>query len=82
MGYWSSPSHWLWAALGIGILMLLIGFGPLHLLTTRMSVELSMPEPDGDRLDDLFGQTMKWGLVQTVLMLAIILMMTGIRWQM
>jgi hypothetical protein len=81
MGYWDSPSVWLWGALGIGILMLLIGFGPIHLLTTRMGVELSMPEPDQERLDELFGKTMRWGLVQTVLMVLIILMMTGIRWQ-
>lgn len=81
MGYWESPSIWLWGALGIGVAMLLVGFGPLHYLTTKMSVELSMPEPDGERIDDLFGKTMQWGLLQTVLMLAIIGMMTGIRWQ-
>jgi len=81
MGYWESPSVWLWASLGIGIVMLLIGFGPLHILTTKMGVELSMPEPDSSRIDELFGKTMKWGLVQTTLMLAIIAMMTGIRWQ-
>jgi hypothetical protein len=81
MGYWANPSIWLWAALGIGILMLLIGFGPIHLLTTKMAVELSTPDPDGDRLDELFGKTVQWGLIQTILMLAIILTMTGIRWQ-
>lgn len=81
MGYWDAPSVWLWGALGIGVTMLIIGFGPLHYLTTKMAVELSMPEPDGDRIDELFGKTMKWGLVQTVLMLAIIAMMTGLRWQ-
>ena len=81
MGYWESPSIWLWGALGIGVTMLLIGFGPLHYLTTKMGVELSMPDPDGERIDDLFAKTMKWGLVQTVLMLAIIAMMTGLRWQ-
>jgi hypothetical protein len=81
MGYWESPSVWLWGALGIGVAMLLIGFGPLHVFTTKMGVELLMPDPDGDRIDELFGKTMKWGLVQTVLMLAIIAMMTGIRWQ-
>lgn len=81
MGYWDSPSLWLWGSLGISVTMLLIGFGPLHYLTTKMGVELSRPEPDPKRLDGLFGATMKWGLVQTVLMLAIIAMMTGIRWQ-
>jgi len=29
MGYWEDPSIWLWAALGIGLLMLVIGFGPI-----------------------------------------------------
>lgn len=81
MGYWTNPSIWLWGALGIGITMLLIGFGPLHYLTTKMGVELSMPNPDGDWIEELFGKTMMWGLVQTILMLAIIAMMTGIRWQ-
>jgi hypothetical protein len=81
MGLWDSPSVWLWGALAIGVTMLVIGFGPLHYLTTKMSVELSLAEPDGERIDELFGKTMKWGLVQTVLMLAIIAMMTGIRLQ-
>ncbi|MCY4730543.1 hypothetical protein KY092_08220 [Natronomonas gomsonensis] len=81
MGYFNSPSIWIHGALGVSALMLLIGFGPIHFTTAKMSVELSMPEPDGERIEDLFGTTMKWGLVQTVLMLLIIAMMTGIRWQ-
>ncbi|MFB6198113.1 MAG: hypothetical protein ABEI52_07585, partial [Halobacteriaceae archaeon] len=81
MEYWNDPSLWLWGALVIGITMLLIGFGPLHFLTTKMGVELSRSEPDADRIDELFGKTMQWGLIQTVLMLLIIAMMTGIRWQ-
>ncbi|MFB6183215.1 MAG: hypothetical protein ABEI96_01555 [Haloarculaceae archaeon] len=80
MGYWDSPTLWLWAALGIGTLMLLIGFGPLHIITTRMAVEFSLPDPDQERLDQLFGKAMQWGLLQTVLMLAIIAAMTGLRW--
>jgi hypothetical protein len=80
MGLWADPSIWLWGALGIGVLMLAIGFGPIHFLTTKMAVELSLSDPDGDRIDDLFGKTVQWGLIQTILMLAIILMMTGIRW--
>ncbi|MFC3960279.1 hypothetical protein [Halovivax cerinus] len=81
MGYWADPSVWLWGSLGIGIAMLAVGFGPIHFLTTRLAVELSMPDPDANRIDALFGRTVQWGLVQTVLMLAIILMMTGLRWQ-
>jgi len=78
-GYWSDPSHWLWGALGIGVLMLLVGFGPLHVVTTKMAVELDKDQPDGERLDDLFGTAMQWGLLQTVFMLVIILMMVGLR---
>lgn len=81
MGYWADPSIWLWGALAISALMLLVGFGPIHFLTTRMAVELSTPEPDGERLDELFGKTVQWGMVQTVLMLAVIATMVGIRWQ-
>lgn len=55
-GYWAAPSIWLWGALAIGVLMLLIGFGPLHFVTTRMVVEQSAPEPDGERLGELFGK--------------------------
>lgn len=79
LGYWTDPSVWLWGALVIGVLMLLNGFGPLHLVTTRMVVELDKGEPDGERLDTLFGKAMQWGLLQTVFMLAIIGMMVGLR---
>lgn len=79
LGYWTTPSIWLWGALGIGILMLINGFGPLHLVTTKMVVELNQDAPDGDRLDELFGKAMQWGLLQTIFMLAIILMMLGLR---
>lgn len=79
LGYWANPSLWLWGALVIGIAMLLVGFGPLHLITTKMVVELSGDEPDGQRLDSLFGKALQWGLLQTVFMLAIIVMMVGLR---
>jgi hypothetical protein len=78
-GYWADPSIWLWGALGIGILMLVNGFGPLHLATTRMVVELDRDEPDSERLDALFGKAQRWGLLQTVFMLAIVVMMVGLR---
>ena len=80
LGYWADPTGWLWGALGVSLLMLAIGFGPLHVITTRMSVEFSMPDPDGALLEDLFGGAMRWGLVQTVLMLVVVGMMTGLRW--
>ena len=79
LGYWATPSIWLWGALGIGVLMLVNGFGPLHLVTTRMVVELNKNEPDSERLDALFGKAMQWGLLQTVFMIAIIVMMVGLR---
>ena len=79
LGYWATPSIWLWGALGIGVLMLVNGFGLLHLVTTRTVVELNKNGPDGERLDALFGKAMQWGLLQTVFMIAIIVMMVGLR---
>lgn len=79
LDYWADPSIWLWSALVIGLLMLAVGFGPLHVVTTRMVVELDKDDPDGERLDALFGKAMQWGLLQTVFMLAIIVTMVGLR---
>jgi hypothetical protein len=79
LGYWADPSVWLWAALGIGILMLANGFGPLHRTTTAMVLELGREEPDGERLQGLFETAMRWGLLQSVFMVAIIGTMVGLR---
>jgi hypothetical protein len=79
LGYWANPSIWLWGALVIGVLMLVNGFGPLHFTTTKMVVELDKDDPDSDRLDALFGTALRWGLLQTVFMIAIIVMMVGLR---
>lgn len=79
LGYWTSPSIWLWGALAIGVLMLINGFGPLHFVTTRMVVELDKNEPNSERLDTLFEKAMQWGLIQTVFMIAILVMMVGLR---
>jgi hypothetical protein len=79
LGYWAAPSIWLWGALVIGALMLVNGFGPLHYATTKMVVELDKDEPDSERLDTLFDTALRWGLLQTVFMIAIIVMMTGLR---
>lgn len=79
LGYWANPTIWLWAALGIATLMLLVGFGPLHWITTQMVVELASDQPDSEQLDSFFARSMRWGLLQTVFMLAIIGMMTGMR---
>jgi hypothetical protein len=79
LGYWAAPSIWLWGALVIGALMLVNGFGPLHYATTKMVVELDKDDPDSERLDTLFDTALRWGLLQTVFMIAIIVMMTGLR---
>lgn len=79
LGLWADPSIWLWGALVIGILMLLNGFGPLHSATTKMVVELDKDEPDGERLEALFGKALQWGLLQTLFMIAILAMMVGLR---
>ena len=79
LGLWADPSVWLWGALVIGILMLLNGFGPLHSATTKMVVELDKDEPDGERLEALFGKALQWGLLQTLFMIAILAMMVGLR---
>ncbi len=79
LGYWADPSIWLWGALALGVLMLVNGFGPLHVVTTKMVVELDKTDPDGERLDALFGKAQQWGLLQTVFMLAIVVMMVGLR---
>jgi hypothetical protein len=78
-GYWADPTVWLWAALGVSLVMLAVGFGPLHLLTTKLSAELARPDPDGERVESLLGRTMQWGLLQTVLMLAVVGTMVGLR---
>ncbi|SDY14535.1 hypothetical protein [Halobellus clavatus] len=79
LGYWANPTIWLWGSLGIGVLMLIVGFGPLHIVTTKMAVELNKDSPDGERINALFGKAQQWGLLQTVFMLAIIVMMVGLR---
>ncbi|WP_276274169.1 hypothetical protein [Haloarcula litorea] len=79
LGYWTEPTIWLWGSLGIGMLMLINGFGPLHIVTTKMAVELNKDSPDSERIDVLFGKAQQWGLLQTVFMLAIIVMMVGLR---
>jgi len=80
LGYWSAPTAWLWAALAVGVALLAVGFGPLHYLTTKLAVELAAADPDADRIAALFNRTVQWGLLQTLLMLAAIATMTGIRW--
>lgn len=79
LGYWTTPSLYLWGALGIAGVMLLIAFGPLHRLQTEMLVELASSEPDGKRVAELNSKALRWLFGMTGLMLVIIGMMTGLR---
>jgi hypothetical protein len=79
LGYWSNPSVYLWGALGVAMVMLLIAFGPLHRLQTEMLIELASSEPDGQRVAKLNSTALRWLMGMTGLMLVIIAMMTGLR---
>lgn len=79
LGYWATPSVYLWGALGVATVMLLIAFGPLHSLQTEMLFELASPEPDGDRVSRLNRNALWWLMGMTGLMLVILGMMTGLR---
>jgi hypothetical protein len=79
LGYWSNPPHWLYGALGLAVLMLLNGFGPLHVLTTKMISEMTAEQPDAKRIEALFGKVQVLGLLQSIFMLAILVMMVGMR---
>lgn len=79
MGFLANPSFWIWAALTIAAGLILVGIGPLHHISTGMVVELASPTPDRQRLDRLLDRLLRWGLLQTILMLAIIGAMTGLR---
>lgn len=78
-GLLADPSVWVWGAIIVGGLLLVVGFGPLHVIIARMVAEMSVESPDEDRIEALFGKSMHWGLLQTVFMLLIIVMMTGLR---
>lgn len=79
LGLLANPGLWLWVALAIAAGLIVIGSGPLHFTGAKMVVELSAESPDEDRLEDLLGRLLQWGLLQTILMLAIIAAMTGLR---
>ena len=79
LGYWSSPSVYLWGALAVAIVMILIAFGPLHSLQTAMLIELASSAPDGQRVGELNRRALRWLMGMTGLMLVVIAMMTGLR---
>lgn len=79
MGYLANPGLWIWTALALAAALILVGIGPLHRISTGMVVELASPSPDRQRLDSLLDRLLRWGLLQTIFMLAIIVAMTGLR---
>lgn len=79
MGHLARPSPWLWGAMAVGALLLLNGFGPLHVATNRMLVELDRGDGDARRLGAWSRLAGRAGVVQTALMLVAVLMMVGLR---
>ena len=80
MGLWASPTPSLWAALGLAIALLVLGFGPLHTFTAGMFDEIAADEPDHERLASLNKKYGMLSLVELVLMIAIVATMAGLRW--
>ena len=80
MGLWIAPTPALWAALAIATALLVLGFGPLHKFTAGMFDEIAADDTDHDRLASLNKKYGMLSLVELVLMIAIVLTMSGIRW--
>jgi hypothetical protein len=80
MGLWAAPTPSLWAALAIAAALLVLGFGPLHKFTAGMFDEIAAEDTDHERLASLNKKYGMLSLVELVLMIAIVLTMTGIRW--
>jgi len=80
MGLWADPSHSLWAALGLAVALLVLGFGPLHVFTAGMFDEIAAEDTDHERLADLNKKYGMLSLVELGLMIAIVATMAGLRW--
>lgn len=80
MGLWAAPTPSLWAALAIAVALLVLGFGPLHKFTAGMFDEIAADDTNHDRLASLNKKYGMLSLVELVLMVAIVLTMSGIRW--
>jgi hypothetical protein len=80
MGLWASPSPSLWAALGLAVGLLVLGFGPLHSFTVEMFDEVVAADTDHERLAALNKKYGMLSLVELVLMIAIVATMAGLRW--
>ncbi|QKY20501.1 hypothetical protein B4589_008960 [Halolamina sp. CBA1230] len=80
MGLLANPSPTLWAALGLAIALLVLGFGPLHKFTAGMFDEIVARDTDHERLATLNKKYGMLSLVELVLMIAILATMSGLRW--
>ncbi|MFC6727693.1 hypothetical protein ACFQDG_03455 [Natronoarchaeum mannanilyticum] len=80
MRLWASPSPTLLAALAIAIALLILGFGPLHTFTAGMFDEIAAEDTDHERLAALNKKYGMLSLVELVLMIAIVITMSGLRW--
>ena len=80
MGLWASPTPSLWAALGLAVALLVLGFGPLHQFTSGMFDEIAAEETDHERLADLNKKYGMLSMVELLLMVAIVATMSGLRW--
>ncbi|WP_121820823.1 hypothetical protein [Halostella salina] len=80
MGLLASPTPSLWAALGLAVALLVLGFGPLHMFTAGMFDEIAAEDTDHERLAELNKKYGMLSLVELVLMVAIVATMSGLRW--
>jgi len=80
MGLWASPTPSLWAALGLAVALLVLGFGPLHQFTSGMFDEIAAEETDHERLAELNKKYGMLSMVELLLMVAIVATMSGLRW--
>jgi len=80
MGLFDSPTPSLWAAVGLAVALLVLGFGPLHTFTAGMFDEIAADDTDHERLAELNKKYGMLSLVELVLMVAIVATMSGLRW--
>ena len=79
LGYFVSPSVFVWGALVVSVVVLYFAFVPLHHYQVEMLLELDADEPDGERIGQLNDAAMTWLMGMTVLLLVMLLMMVGMR---
>ena len=79
LGYLANPSIWIWGALGIAAILLVLAFVPMHHYQMEMLMELESPEPDGERIQANNKKALRTLKIMVVLMLAAIVTMTGLR---